>query len=204
MDEWDKLIFNKASEIIHHGDTVIDVGAHVGMYTKHFYKLVGKSGKVIAFELNPKTFGKLKGKFKDQSNTTLINAAVSDMSGLENYYSDCVSQCTNTIGRDVNGKKNAPLGKIKSVRLDEFIKEEITFIKIDVEGAEIKVLRGLEKAINNINYLLIECHFVEDWPEIKEILLSYDLKCTNLKTGAVITAETEERKPYQLLCHKLL
>lgn len=198
--DWDNFIFDKLNNIIHKGDSVIDVGAHVGKYTEHFLKLVGNTGKVISFELNPRTFNSLNNKFINTPNVTLINAAVSDKSDFEDYYSGCSSYNTNIIGHDINSSKSNHLGNIKSIKLDDFIKEKIDFMKIDVEGAEIKVLKGMEKTINNVKCLLIECHFEEDWKDLKKILINnYHLKCTDFHTGDIISENTEI-KPYQILC----
>jgi len=198
--DWDKFIFDRAAEILHQGDTVIDVGAHVGKYTEHFLALVGNSGKVISFEINPKSFDSLNQKFKNKPNVTLINAAVSDKTGHEDYYSGSTLFCTNIIGHDVNGKNKGLLGSIESIRLDEYIKEKIDFIKIDVEGAEIKVLKGMERIMDKVKCILIECHFEQDWGVLKDILFNYKLKCIDLKTGAKISSETQS-KPYQVFCY---
>jgi FkbM family methyltransferase len=56
------------------------------------------------------------------------------------------------------------MGKTESIRLDTFLKyiEHINLIKIDVEGAELMVLEGLENIINKVDYILVECHLNKD------------------------------------------
>jgi len=198
--DWDALILNKVKSLVSLGGTIVDVGAHVGNYSANFAGIVGDQGRVISFELNPDNFAQLQKKLGHQKNITLKNVAVSDKSGFEKYYSNslCHSFGTNIIGYDVNHKKGDLLGSIKSVRLDEVIDMPVRFMKIDVEGAEIKVLRGAEKIINNIQYLIIECHFPDQWEELRKLVIDYKLNCMNLVTGEVITLASP--RPYQMFC----
>lgn len=76
----DEPEYGKLPELLKEGDWVIDVGANVGHYTKRFSELVGKSGRVMAFEPVPVTFSLLAANTRifQHSNVTLFNAAVSD------------------------------------------------------------------------------------------------------------------------------
>lgn len=66
--------------LIGEGDTVVDIGANVGHYTLLFSRLVGASGRVVAFEPIPTTFDLLASNVVSagRDNATLINAAVTD------------------------------------------------------------------------------------------------------------------------------
>jgi len=63
------------------GDTVVDIGAHIGYFTIILSDLVGNDGKVIAFEPNPITFSILKKNIETNSlsNVILENLAISDI-----------------------------------------------------------------------------------------------------------------------------
>ena len=56
----EKIITNLIKKEIHSGDVVLDIGAHIGYYTLQFANLVGSTGKVYAFEPEPKNFELLK------------------------------------------------------------------------------------------------------------------------------------------------
>ena len=96
------------------------------------------------------------------------------------------------------------IGSIQSIKLDTLLHNEnsIDLVKIDVEGAEIKVLEGLSKIHNRINHLLIECHFDKDWGRIKDLLLNeYNFLCYDLSDKNNIDITTDKRA-YQCLCKK--
>lgn len=119
---------------------VYDIGANVGFYTLLFSDLVGRKGKVFAFEPLPGNMAYLKKHLSLNScvNVKIIDAAVSDCCGRESFDSGA----------------NSALGSLSSqgsisvevVNLDELLlKNEIKspdYMKIDVEGAELRVLSG--------------------------------------------------------------
>src|SRR5215510_7214671 len=65
-------------KLLRPGMIAIDVGAHIGYYTRLFAKLVGKHGKVYAFEPNPETFAILECNTKTFPCVTRFNVAVLD------------------------------------------------------------------------------------------------------------------------------
>jgi FkbM family methyltransferase len=136
--------------LISPGDWVIDVGANVGHYTKRFSELVGATGRVIAFEPVPETFALLAANLQalSKANVTLINAAVSDKTnlagmsipafdtGLRNFYQAHLSNSPD-IGLQV-----------LTLSLDSLnINNKIALIKIDAEGHEAGVLRGMHEIV---------------------------------------------------------
>jgi len=132
-----QLLFEKN---IRRGSTVFDLGGHVGLYTLLSSVLVGNEGKVFVFEPVPRNLFYLKEHLRLNriSNVTVIEAAVSDKSGVI-YFNDSPGSSMGHI---------APDGKlqVKTVVLDELIsKGELPvpdFMKIDIEGAEMMALSG--------------------------------------------------------------
>lgn len=201
MDNNDRKNLEKISDLIEIGDILVDVGANVGDYTDFFKNKLNNSGKIYSIELAPETFIKLKKKFDSYENIILINKAVSDTNGEIIFYRGKDSFTNNIIGHDMEYRPYTEAGKIESVRLDSLLVNElfIKLIKIDVEGAENLVLKGLEGIIEKIKYILLECHLDKDWPEIREIILNnYDLECYNVLNNIKITHESS--RPYQCLC----
>jgi FkbM family methyltransferase len=87
---WDFEETKFLKKIIKKGDTVIDVGANIGYYTLLFSKLVGKEGKIYAYEPLPENFKLLKknifiNKYK---NIVLINRALSNKEKNAKLYID--------------------------------------------------------------------------------------------------------------------
>lgn len=134
-------------------DVFFDIGANIGLFTILASEKCSK-GRVIAFEPTKDTYALLDENVKlngSPENITLINAAASDTNGTQDIY-------VLTDGRDAwNSMAVKPeegryrVDQITTVNVDELVaKKEIpapTVIKIDVEGWELHVLRGLQKTI---------------------------------------------------------
>ena len=135
---------------IHKGDVVIDIGANIGCYTIMFAKLVGDSGKVIAFEPDPTNYELLKKNIEINGFTNVIleQKALSDNPGkmmlsLNNE---------NTAGHHLDFKNENSINSIEVdvLSLDDYFSYkniEINFIKMDVEGAESNVIKGMSNIL---------------------------------------------------------
>jgi FkbM family methyltransferase len=127
------------------GDTVIDIGAYVGIFTLLAAKLVGVTGHVYSFEPVPETFARLIAnvELNGYSWVTAQRAAVGETAGVvslgipeERFVGE--SQAQFTIGGTFESV-DAP-----AVTLDEFFYDRpaVRLVKIDVEGTEPRVLAG--------------------------------------------------------------
>jgi FkbM family methyltransferase len=129
------------------GMVVVDVGANVGLYTLHAARLVGSGGKVHSFEPTPETFQVLKDNvqvngFLEGGTVALHQAAVTDRTGaaeLRIFRDNCGQ---NTLFFEPQGAERV---EVSTVSLDEALAAEprVDVIKIDAEGAEPLVLRGM-------------------------------------------------------------
>lgn len=160
-----ELEFNHLERYIKPSDWVMDIGANVGHYTLEMARLVGKGGRVVAFEPIPDTFSllTLNVHAAGYHNVTLINAAVSDrcwLAGFEmpdgNPYRAHISE--------------ASTNKILCVSPVAFSGSDhrISFIKIDAEGHEPQIVEALEPLIqHNRPVLMVECNteFLESWTD---------------------------------------
>ncbi len=196
---------SKLVGVIKNNGVLVDVGANVGDYTHFFLKNINDGGKVYAIELSSETCNILNTKFRDNKNVIILNNAVSDNNDIINYYGDRDNICMNNIiGYDMYLKENKVLGQVKAITLDELLKDEelINLIKIDVEGAELLVLKGMYKTIDKVEFLLVECHLDEDWDTIRNILLNdFKLSCENYLENTEITMDS--KRPYQCFCKKI-
>jgi len=141
------------------GMHVIDVGAHIGLYTLGAARRVG-SGKVYAIEANEEAVNVLRrhvslNHFDDR--VEIVAAAVSDSDGRASFYTSGVT----SAGSLARANAEFPLNRERleqparevstpSMTLDRFCQERgITpdVIKIDVEGAEVHVLRGARQVL---------------------------------------------------------
>ncbi|MEM1510841.1 MAG: FkbM family methyltransferase, partial [Thermofilaceae archaeon] len=134
---------------IREDDVIIDVGAHVGVFTLKASRKA-KEGKVIAIEPHPQNYMLLLKNItiNKLENVIPINLALSDSEGVAKLY---ISQFSpghtikeKRIGLCREGFPNISYIEIKTKTLDQIVDElglkEVNFIKVDVEGAELDVL----------------------------------------------------------------
>lgn len=143
-------------QFIKKGDTVLDIGAHLGFYTLLMSKLVGNSGKVCAFEPNPQMLKVLNFTLKTLKNTELFNVALSSSNGNASFYvpEDASMASLGNWTNNISDKLSGSVHQIecKTQRLDDLIAEknlaQPSFIKCDVEGAEPSVFDGAAATLN--------------------------------------------------------
>lgn len=165
--------------LISHGDWAIDIGANIGHYTKKLSDLVGPKGRIIALEPVPETFSFLAGNVQlfKYHNVSLFNVAASDQiavvgmsipyfdTGLRNYYEAHLTNDGSAL-------------KVITLPLDILnIPHAIKLVKIDVEGHELAVLRGMINLLReNHPAIIIEANS----PGSIEFLLEFGYKCRRL------------------------
>lgn len=153
------------------GDVVIDCGANIGDVTAVF---ASEGAIVIAFEPNEVAFKELEQRFKTFKNVKCYNSAVSNESGTGKLYlhkSASTDPITYSTGSSLESEKEnvnkEDFEEVKLVDLSEAIenitntfKRNIHILKIDIEGAECKVVEKLmdKKLLNNITHVFVETH----------------------------------------------
>lgn len=147
------------------GDVFVDVGAHYGYFTLLAAELVGNKGKVYSFEASPATYNILNKNTAHIAHIKGHNLAVSDeISELKFYEFPNLYSENNTLDVALfqNEKWFAEYKPkevdIKSTILDDFIAAERVkpkAIKIDVEGAEYKVISGLRNYLSEGSPIIV-------------------------------------------------
>ena len=155
-----ELVKNEIKE----GDVVLDVGANIGYYSLIFAKLVGKYGKVFAFEPESYNFGLLNKNLRINGYQNVItkNTVVSDYIGTTKLY---LSNLTTGMHRIYPSQYcTSKTINVETLTLDNYLNAElvdkISFVKIDVEGSELGVLRGMKNILQKNNKLKILLEFV--------------------------------------------
>ena len=164
-----KCKIQKVYKLVDGSQASIDIGVYRGIYS---FFLTDLSNYVYAFEANPLLYSKIKNSFKNKKNIKIENIAISSSAGetelripLRDINADYDYEQKYRLGtatiHDVNNLENKrfeTIKKIKTISLDEYIfNHEIGFIKIDVEGHELDIIRGGKKFIlKNKPVMLIE------------------------------------------------
>ncbi|NMG29131.1 FkbM family methyltransferase [Aromatoleum evansii] len=144
--DYEALLENCYTKWVRPGDTVVDVGAHHGRHLSKFVECVGVAGKVMGFEPLPLQFDYLKNNFCI-SNVWIKNLALCNDIGSSWFtYAEGSPQESGLRNRIFQDPQNArPIQiLVETTKLDTFIEDlpSLSFIKIDVEGAEMEVLKG--------------------------------------------------------------
>lgn len=137
------------------GDTFVDVGANVGFYTRMGSTLVGESGQVLAFEPLPSALRLLQMNTKSLTNVVVDARALSDHNGDEDFHVREQGDTSSLLPGDVSSKVRVAVTTLDSRMLNgDGAAARVDFIKIDVEGAELNVLRGAAKTIERFQPLV--------------------------------------------------
>lgn len=136
------------------GSVVFDIGANVGFFTVLAARLVGPDGHVVAFEPVPSNaeYVRRNARLNDMENIAVVEKAVSDATGhgdlvLASYSGGAALSIADTPP-DATESVTVPLTTI-----DEAVETGAVpppgIVKIDVEGAELEVLRGMESTLRH-------------------------------------------------------
>jgi FkbM family methyltransferase len=126
-------------DLIHPGERVLDLGAHVGTFT---LAAAAAGAQVLAVEGSPRNVALLRESIRRNSfaDVRVVHAAVSDRIGTVDFLDD------GARGRVSLGDDDAAIG-VPAVTLTELLAElswgPVAFVKMDVEGSEIKAIRGM-------------------------------------------------------------
>lgn len=152
----DIQIIKKVLDYVAPGSLVIDVGANIGDWTIPLSKKTGEKGQVIAFEPNKETVSVLRQRTKRLTNVEIKSLGLSDREEqLELLVPKDVS-CPPTAAiaktaNHLNAKEHMETTIIQVQKLDQIVSQldlkDIAFVKIDVEGHELNVLKGFQKGI---------------------------------------------------------
>lgn len=144
------------------GDVFVDAGANIGIYTIVGSAAVGPEGIVVAIEMMPETFDRLRTHVEMNNclNVILVNKAVSDRSGGHipvtvpadgrHGKASIVTGCSGSMDQTVlveTQSLNDILGDVPKIQL----------MKMDLEGAEALAVRGATQVLGRIDRIVFEC-----------------------------------------------
>ena len=172
---WEPYESDLMTRVLRRGATVIDIGAHIGYYSLLAARRIGRQGQVLAFEPAPDNFALLARNIRQNRLGQIVhaeNCAVGDQPGEVTLYLSVVNNGDHRVHPatpedDVLNNWGRPRERlpVPAVSLDGYLQQHplgpIDVIKMDVQGAELKVLQGMPVTLQqNPNVVL----FIEYWP----------------------------------------
>jgi FkbM family methyltransferase len=140
---------------------IIDCGSHYGQSILYFKKMYPKA-KIICFEPDKHTFSTLTKNINTNNiqDVEMNNMAVSDFEGEMDFYNMEGVKSSIVMSTVKDRISNGIKSRVKATRLSKYIDEPIDFLKMDIEGAELSVLKELVKSdkLKHIKQMVIEYH----------------------------------------------
>ena len=169
-DEYEESEAKIMEEKIKVGSIVVDVGANIGLHTLNMARIVGNTGQVFAFEPDHSNFEILRKnvKINNYQNIILEEKAVGDKHGrVILYQSDHPgNHRLFPQTKQAKGEVEVELTSLDKYFIDSNLTDKINFIKIDVEGLEFSVLKGMKNILKNNKKIKILFEFMPDIMEV--------------------------------------
>ena len=143
------------------GDTIVDVGAGIGAESIVLSRLVGTTGRVLAIEAHPRTYRCLRKSIRSSRADRVlpVHAAIANQPGLVELSDDAVHIANAIIRSSAHERKTVTVPGFSLDRLLEaYGVDEITLLKMNIEGAEIDALLGATSTLQRTKHVVVSCH----------------------------------------------
>jgi len=165
-------------------DVIVDIGANVGEFSVWAAR---KGAKVYSFEVDPIALNCLIKNTKNYNNITIVRKACSDKDGYAKFYLDS-NKASSTLLKpsDKTNKLNRKnFHKVQTITLNKWLESQsinkIRLLKIDAEGYEPEVLKGIGDSITMIDYITVDAsperNGQETIDDVQCILKNNGFKC---------------------------
>jgi len=154
----DRTFVELLADDIPAGGVVLEGGAHLGFISVHAARAAGPDGRVIVFEPDPSVHAVLRANLEANGVADLVDIlpfALGERAGKARFY---LSGDTSSL---FDAGTAGSVIEVDVVRGDEAISGPVDVVKLDVEGAEVAALRGLEGLLSSSGApraLFVECH----------------------------------------------
>ncbi len=164
------------SALVNNGDSFIDVGANVGIFSSVFsrYKNLFQDLNIYSFEANPDTYKRLEENSK-RYGFEPFNYAISDQEGELDFVLGTASHVFTTVENSSKYHYEDRIVRIPCKKLDQFsFVGNSLILKIDVEGQELKVLKGAETLFQQKRIKAVYLDGFANQKEVLNFLSSYN------------------------------
>jgi FkbM family methyltransferase len=142
--------------LVHPGMVAVDVGAHIGYYTRRLARRVGSTGRVLALEPHEPTFHLLEQNLPPARfpNVELVRVAAGETPGeasLVEFMGSGKHSFYDVSRLDAEYRARGTSVAVQVARVDDLMRERglrrVHFVKLDIEGAEQAALRGMSEVL---------------------------------------------------------
>lgn len=158
---------------------IIDGGANIGLAVLYFLSLYPQA-EIIAFEPSQEAYAVLKRNAERNSweNVTILPYALDLEENRKRLLipeSDCLGASLTERAKEYNGENTIREEEILCKKLSGYITKPVDFLKLDVEGVEVRILREISKKLSMVTHIFCEYHYGElvednDFYELIQIL----------------------------------
>jgi FkbM family methyltransferase len=149
--------------LVRPGMTVVDGGAHVGLYSVLAARTVGSEGFVYAVEPDEYNLAALRANVAAHPNVRIVAAALTDRPGTTVFY-----ETRSTIGSSILARPDARARDVTTTSIDELLADRGSsplLVKLNIEGAEELALAGMRETFERVDEILV---LVEVNPPLSE------------------------------------
>ncbi len=185
---------------------IIDAGSNIGITTLYF-KTLYPEAKLLCFEADPHAFSLLKKNISNNKilNTSLLECALSSTNREIDFFGQIFVEFPDARGNsifDTWGQQRtiSNTTKVKAVKLSSFIKIQVDFLKLNIEGAEQQVIEDLanENKLSLINELAIEMHQSETSCHLNDLNRITAILTEHRFTLEVVEKDKSHRLPAEI------
>jgi FkbM family methyltransferase len=206
-NDFEPALFHFLRRTVRQGDTVLEVGANVGVFTTLLARWVGPTGRVYAFEPSPIARAALEDHLALNGvadRVTVVPRAVSDVPGRSVFYEHGASG-ENTLSKTHSRIPNANALEVDVTTLDTFCKDRgilPTLIKIDIEGFELHALKGARLILRDCGPTVVMEMHPMNWSEVG--ISSGDMGAFLAEAGYRLRALGSQTEPLSEYGHVVL
>jgi len=164
-------------------EIIVDIGANIGWHTVWLSKKVGPSGKILAVEPEVTNFAilELNTPINNLTNVISINLALGANQGRGRLFVPRPTLMGQVTTEGSNHGSRPSGASVSFDTLDNLVKslgiDQVSAIKVDVEGAELAVIRGAEKTISKFGpRLVIEVHGNDNLTSLRHVMKSMNMR----------------------------
>jgi FkbM family methyltransferase len=181
--------FAALSSALDTGDVFFDIGSNLGKFAIPFAKLVGRAGQVVAFEPEERNYKRLQENMElnGLSNVRVFRKALGEEDGLGLLlvagYANDLSSLLRVPGRSCSSLEEVQILRGDGLRESEGLPVPRA-VKIDVEGYEYFVLRGLQRTLAEPGCALVCCEIHHQFlpPEVTVNLIEAFMRSIGFKS----------------------